>query len=113
VEDAGRGRAHDLDGSFARVNHQYFAGQMAKPRLSWSRTLTTRLLGHYLPGPDAVMVSATLDDPRVSVDAVHFVMRRELVHTKPSVSVVNSRRLAHTPAVRIDEQHFAHYAAAK
>src|SRR5262249_38625033 len=42
-----RGRSHDLNESFARVNAAYFGGLMTKPTLVWNRTLTARKFGHY------------------------------------------------------------------
>jgi hypothetical protein len=110
---SGRGRSHDLDESFERVNAAYFGGRMPKPRLVWNRTLTARKFGHYQPSRDALMISTSLDDPRVPAYMVDFVMYHELLHKKHGVATVNGRRLAHSPGFRADEQRFAQYDEAK
>jgi hypothetical protein len=104
-----RGRAHDLNEIFARVNSSYFGGLMPKPTLTWNRTLTARKFGHYQPGRDTIMISITLDDPEVPAFALDFVMYHELLHKKHGSMTVNGRRLSHSQAFRAEERQFAHY----
>src|SRR6266508_1000212 len=104
-----RGRAHDLNEIFARVNAAYFGGIMPKPTLTWNRTLTARKFGHYQPGRDTVMISITLDDPEVPAFALDFVMYHELLHKKHGSMTVNGRRLSHSQAFRAEERQFAQY----
>jgi hypothetical protein len=104
-----RGRAHDLDESFARVNAAYFDGQMPKPTLVWNRTLTARKFGHYQASRDTVMLSVSLDDARVPAFVVDFVLYHELLHKKHGAMIVNGRRLVHSPAFRAEERRFAEY----
>lgn len=108
-----RGRAHDLDVSFARVNAAYFDNQMPRPTLVWNRTLTARKFGHYQPSRDTVMLSVTLDDPQVPAYVVDFVLYHELLHKKHGSSLVNGRRLAHSPGFRAEERQFAEYETAE
>ncbi len=104
-----RGRAHDLNEIFARVNADYFGGLMPKPTLTWNRTLTARKFGHYQPSRDTVMISVTLDDPSVPDYVVDFVMYHELLHKKHGSITINGRRLAHSPSFRVEERQFAEY----
>jgi hypothetical protein len=104
-----RGRAHDLNEIFARVNEAYFDGLMLKPILTWNRMLTARKFGHYQPGRDTIMISVTLDDPEVPAFALDFVMYHELLHKKHGIMTVNGRRLSHSPAFRAEERRFAQY----
>jgi hypothetical protein len=104
-----RGRAHDLNEIFARVNATYFGGLIPKPTLTWNRTLTARKFGHYQPGCDAIMISITLDDPEVPAFALDFVMYHELLHKKHGFMTVNGRRLSHSQAFRAEERLFAQY----
>jgi len=104
-----RGRAHDLNEIFARVNAAYFGGLMPKPTLTWNRTLTARKFGHYQPGRDTIMISITLDDHEVPAFALDFVMYHELLHKKHGSMTVNGRRLSHSQAFRADERRFAKY----
>jgi hypothetical protein len=104
-----RGRAHDLNEIFARVNADYFGGLMPKPTLAWNRILTARKFGHYQPGRDTIMISITLDDPEVPPFVLDFVMYHELLHKKHGSMTVNGRRLSHSPAFRAEERRFAQY----
>jgi hypothetical protein len=104
-----RGRAHDLNEIFVRVNKAYFGGLMPKPILTWNRTLTARKFGHYQPSRDTVMISVTLDDPEVPAFVIDFVMYHELLHKKHGSMIVNGRRLSHSQAFRAEERRFAHY----
>ncbi len=109
VTTSGRGHAYDLDESFARVNAAYFDNRMPKPTLVWNRTLTARKFGHYQPSRDTVMISISLDDPKVPAYVIDFVLYHELLHKQHGVTTVNGRRLAHSPSFRADERRFAQY----
>jgi hypothetical protein len=104
-----RGRAHDLNEIFMRVNDVYFGGLMLKPTLTWNRTLTARKFGHYQPGRDTIMMSITLDDPDVPAYVLDFVMYHELLHKKHGSMTVNGRRLSHSQDFRAEERQFAQY----
>jgi hypothetical protein len=108
-----RGRAHDLNEIFSRVNNDYFGGLMPKPALTWNRTLTARKFGHYQPSRDTIMISITMDDPAVPSLALDFVMYHELLHKKHGSLTVNGRRLSHSQAFRAEERLFAKYAEAE
>jgi hypothetical protein len=104
-----KGRAHDLDESFERVNKKYFDGRLAKPSLVWNRTLTMRKFGHYQPSRDTLMLSISLDDSRVPAFVIDFVMYHELLHKKHGAASVNGRRQAHSPIFRADERLFTQF----
>ncbi len=101
-----RGRVHDLDESFHRVNQTYFGGQMARPTIGWNQTPTFSKFGHYQPARDSVMISVSLDSPEVSSTLLDYVMYHELLHKKHGAILVNGRRVAHSPAFRDDERRF-------
>lgn len=108
-----RGRHYDLDQVFDAVNARYFGGGLARPRLTWSRTITGRLLGYYQRSGDRLMISLALDDPRVPRAAMELVMYHELLHKHLGVQVVNGRHYAHTEAFRQAERQFEGYAEAQ
>ena len=107
-----RGRVHDLAHSFDRVNHHYFAGQMARPSLGWNAVPAKRKFAHYQPCRDLVLYSPFLDDPRVPEFVLDFVTYHELLHKKHGARFSAKRRLVHTTAFRADERRFLHYAEA-
>ncbi len=108
-----RGRHYDLEEVFDAVNTRYFGGGLARPRLTWSRTITGRLLGYYQRSGDRLMISQALDDPGVPRAVIDFVMYHELLHKHLGVQVVNGRHYAHTEAFRQAERHFDGYAEAQ
>lgn len=102
-----RGRVHDLEESFERVNRTYFGGCLERPVLSWNQTLTSNKFGHYQPARDTVMVSVSLDSQEVPESLLDFVMYHELLHKKHGSTTVNGRRVVHGPAFRAEERLFA------
>jgi hypothetical protein len=113
VEEQTAGLQHDLQASFDRVNAKYFGGSLARPRLSWSRSLSSRKLGHYDPIRDTVMVSSILDRADVEGYLLDFVMYHELLHKALGVDWRNGRQAIHTPEFRAKESKFEHCAAAE
>jgi hypothetical protein len=107
-----RGMVHDLELSFARVNSAYFSGAMPRPRLTWNRSFTSGKFGHYHYATDTVMISRTLDHPRVPSFVVDHVMHHELLHKKHGLHWQDGRGKAHTRAFRREEQQFAQYRSA-
>lgn len=100
------GAVHHLGEVFDRVNDTYFGSSMARPRLVWSESVTYRSFGHYVFATDTLLLSVSLDRPRVPELVVDFVMYHELLHKKHGVKLRNNRRMTHTPAFRRDEAAF-------
>jgi len=113
VEERTAGVHHDLRASFDRANGRYFGGELARPRLTWSRTFTGRKFGHYDPIRDTVMISSTLDHADVPAFVVDFVMYHELLHKKLGVGWRNGRQAIHTPEFKAEERRFEQYAEAE
>lgn len=104
-----KGRHHNLGEVFARVNAEYFGGQLSRPRLTWNHTLSQRKMAHYQPATDTLMVSISLDSTRVPDYVIDFVMYHDLLHKKLDVKVVDGRRYAHTPEFHAEERKFRQY----
>lgn len=113
VVEGTRGAVFDLAAVFDRVNAAFFAGQLPRPRLTWSRTFTRRKFGHYDHVKDQVMISSTLDQPHVPGFVVDFLMYHELLHKRHGIHWVNGRGLAHTRAFYADEARFPKLAEAE
>jgi hypothetical protein len=109
VVEGTRGAFQDLGESFDRVNARYFAGQMRRPKLTWSRSFTGRKFGHYDHVKDWVMVSSSLDQERVPRLVVDYLMFHELLHKKHGIRWVNGRGHAHTREFYAEERRFEGY----
>lgn len=105
IENA-RGKHYNLDELFHKVNREYFACSLVKPRLIWSQINTYRKFGHYEPARDRVMIALTFDDAKIPEYVVRFVLYHELLHKFHGATWVNGRRMVHTPEFRRDEDKF-------
>ena len=108
-----QGRVYDLDAVFENLNRQFFHGLMGRPRMSWSPRKTRRILGHYDPAHNAIVVSRVFDHPRVPRYAVEYIVYHEMLHLKHPVKLRGSRRCVHSPAFQEEERLFPHLADAK
>jgi len=108
-----RGQAYDLNAIFQKVNARYFQGRLERPRLTWNQTLTHRKFGHYQPANDTLMISITLDHPKIPAYLVEFVMYHELLHKAMGLKITNGRRYAHHKEFLEAEARFQHYTEAK
>jgi predicted metal-dependent hydrolase len=95
------------------VNREYFNGKIQQPHLVWNNRVTKRKFGHYQWDTDTVMVSRSLDDPRVPEFVVDFVIYHELLHKKRGSVLVNQRRVVHSKSFREEESCFARYSEAQ
>jgi hypothetical protein len=111
--ETAQGSCYHLDELFAKIDREYFGGQMVKPRLVWSGVLSSRKLGHYERTRDRIVMSQILDDNRIPRCVVEFVLYHELLHKHHGIKWVNGRCLAHTPEFRYSERKFRQYQEAE
>ena len=111
--ETAQGVCYDLEQLFDRLNQEYFAGEMTKPRLTWNQTLTHSKLGHYEPLRDRVVMSRTLDNSQIPQIVVEFVLYHELLHKYHGAKWVNGKRMVHTPEFRRSERKFTYYQEAE
>ncbi len=104
-----RGRAHDLDALFDRLDATYFHGSIERPRLEWAPTLSRERFGFYLSMHDVVCMNPLLDDPAVAASVVEFVLYHELLHKKHGSRLEGGRRHVHTPEFRAEERLHPHF----
>ncbi|OUL28139.1 SprT-like family protein [Nostoc sp. T09] len=113
ISENPQGKFYNLDDLFNKLNHEYFAGHLVKPRLAWSKITTYRKFAHYEPARDRVVMSLTLDNANIPEFVTEFVLFHELLHKYHGTKWVNGRRMVHTPEFRSDENKFQLYAEAQ
>ncbi len=64
--------------SFLRVTLHMDLALPSAPRLSWSKTRSNRRFGHQDPDHDCIVISRTLDDPKVPEFVLDYVVYHEL-----------------------------------
>ncbi len=101
-----RGHFYDLDAIFEDLNTRFFHGLMARPRMSWSQTKTRRILGHYDPAHNAIIISRIFDHPGVPLYVLEYIVYHEMLHLKHPVRLRGSRRCVHSAEFQAEEKLF-------
>jgi hypothetical protein len=113
VTETAQGNTYNLDQLFSTINHQYFAGTMNKPRLTWSSNLSHRKLGHYERTRDRIVISKILDHDQIPQYLVEFVLYHELLHKHHGIQWLNGKCMVHTPEFKRSERKFSQFQAAE
>jgi predicted metal-dependent hydrolase len=103
-----RGYFYDLDAIFEELNTRFFHGLMARPRMSWSQTRTRRILGHYDPAHNAIIISRIFDHFAVPAYVLEYIVYHEMLHLKHPVKLRGSRRCVHSAEFQAEEKLFPH-----
>ncbi len=101
-----RGQFYDLDAIFEQLNMRFFHGLMARPRMSWSQNKTRRILGHYDPAHNAIIISRLFDHPGVPAYVLEYIVYHEMLHLKHPVRLRGSRRCVHSAEFQAEEKLF-------
>jgi len=112
-----RGRAHDLQAIFDRLNAQEFDGAI-QARIGWGavrpgarrRTVKT---GVYLQDARVIRIHPTLDRPEVPEFYVAAVVFHEMLHQAVPAREVGRRRIVHGPEFRRRELAYRDHARAR
>jgi len=108
-----KGRMYDLDEVFETLNQKFFHGLMARPQLTWSDHNARRMLGHYDPAHNTIVISRVFDRPTTPRFAVEYLLYHEMLHLKHPVKMRGSRRCVHTPEFMAEEKLFPELEKAK
>ena len=108
-----RGKVHDLEAIFERLNARFFNGLLGRPQLGWSRGASRSMLGHFDPSHNAIIVSRIFDRPEAPPVALEYVMFHEMLHLQHPVDHSGVRRRVHTREFREAEKEFPELQEAK
>ncbi|MCY7375536.1 MAG: hypothetical protein LH472_06145, partial [Pyrinomonadaceae bacterium] len=107
------GEIYNLEEIFARINSIYFKNSIPKPTLTWSARQTYRILGHHDATHETIVISKSLDDGKVPLYVVEFVVFHEMLHIFHPTIHRDGRRYNHTPQFRRHEKKFARFEQAE
>jgi hypothetical protein len=112
-----RGRAHDLQVLFDRLNAEHFGGAI-DARIGWGPVRTGRRrrtvkTGVYVQDARLIRIHPTLDRPEVPEFYVAAVVFHEMLHQAVPPREVNGRRIVHGPDFRRRERAYPDHARAK
>lgn len=108
-----QGDYYDLDEIFETLNTRFFFGLLGRPQMTWSTQTARRLLGHYDPAHNTIMISKIFDHKRVPRYAVEYLVFHEMLHLKHPVKVKGGRRCIHSREFQADEKGFPQLEEAK
>ncbi len=108
-----KGKHHQLNPLFAKLNRLYFGDRVRVRHLSWSPRKSRRVLGHYDPAHEAIIVNRRLDHSKVPGFVVEFVLFHEMLHAFLGEVRCGGRNHFHHPAFREAERQFPDYHRAK
>jgi hypothetical protein len=101
-----KGAVQDLEAIFDRLNAEHFDGLLGRPDLGWSPTPSRRMLGHFDPSHNAIVISRIFDRSEVPLLALDYVMFHEMLHLRFPVEHSGSRRRIHTAEFREAEKRY-------
>jgi hypothetical protein len=108
-----QGHVYDLDTIFEDLNLRFFHGLMGRPRMSWSPTKTRRILGHYDPAHNAILISRIFDHAAIPRYAIEYIVYHEMLHLKHPVRLRGSRRCVHSAEFQAEEKLFPEWQRAE
>jgi predicted metal-dependent hydrolase len=108
-----RGHCYDLDTVFEDLNTRFFHGLLGRPQMSWSQTKTRRILGHYDPAHNAIIISRIFDHFAIPRYVLEYIVYHEMLHLKHPVKLRGSRRCVHSAEFQAEEKLFPKAAEAE
>ena len=108
-----RGRWHDLEEIFERLNQQLFQGELAMTRLGWSLQNSRTTLGHYDAGHGTIVINRVLDSLKAPAHLVEYLVFHEMLHMRFPVERNGHRRVVHSREFREAERKFPRYEEAR
>jgi len=109
AEHRPEGAHYDLEPLFARLNRQYFANALPRPRLGWSARSWRTQLGCFDPALQQIVINRQLDHTGVPEYVVGYVLYHEMLHLKHPMRFARCRRESHSAEFRKEEKRFADY----
>jgi len=102
-----KGKFHNLEEIFDKLNKKYFQNKLSKPILGWSLKKSSRKLGGYDFVNKVLVINSALDDSKVPDYVVEMIMYHEMLHVKHSYEKRKSgRKCFHTTVFREEEKKF-------
>jgi len=108
-----QGDHQNLEAVFEGLNSQFFDGLLGRPQLGWSRQPSRRMLGHFDPSHNAIIISRVFDRAEAPALALEYVMFHEMLHLRYPVDHTGAKRRVHTKEFRAAEKVFPQLKEAK
>ncbi len=107
------GHHYDLNEVFETLNTRFFHGLLGRPVLTWSAHHARRMLGHYDPAHNTIVVSRVFDRADTPRCAIEYLLYHEMLHLKHPVRTRAGRRCIHSREFQAEERLFPELDQAK
>lgn len=108
-----KGKVFDLLPIFASLNDVYFDNQVEIRHLSWSQRANRTTLGHFDAAHHAIIINKRLDNPKVPLYVVSYVLYHEMLHAFLGEETSGEGRRIHHRRFKEAEKGFPDYSKAK
>lgn len=108
-----RGRIYDLEKIFQELNARYFHGLLGMPILTWSRTRSRTMLGHFDPIHNTIVISRLFDSGSVPRCVLEYLLYHEMLHLKYPIRYRGGRRTIHSAEFQQEERRFDNFEQAR
>jgi predicted metal-dependent hydrolase len=89
------------------LRHSVFSGlELPKIKVKWSVNDSRRRVGFYDPAFKTIVISKSLDSPKVPEFVLEYVVFHELLHAKHGEKLSGKKVFVHTRAFKEDEEKF-------
>lgn len=107
------GKYYDLLNIYEAVNRAYFEGSVSST-ITWGKkspryAVRKRTLGSYSSHTNAIRINPLIDNSRVPLYFVEFIVYHEMLHAYIGVKSKNGRRSVHSKEFREHEKIFRDY----
>ncbi len=107
------GRHYDIHNLYESINKEYFEGTVSA-LTTWGtksprRAVRRRTLGSYSSHTNMIRINPVLDNERVPLYFIEFIVYHEMLHASMGVGMKNGRRSVHSKEFREREKMFRDY----
>ncbi|MBM2839208.1 MAG: hypothetical protein HW415_1833 [Deltaproteobacteria bacterium] len=107
------GKHYDLLNIYESINKAYFEG-LVSATITWGKkspryAVRKRTLGSYSSHSNSIRINPVIDNLRVPVFYLEFIVYHEMLHAHIGVKSKNGRRSIHSKEFRVGEKVFKYY----
>ncbi|MCK4907415.1 MAG: hypothetical protein KAS64_07690 [Spirochaetes bacterium] len=108
-KNSARGLVYDLDLIFEKLNKKYFDNKLSASGLSWTMNVAKSRTGYYYPLSNEIFISTALDDKKVPLYVVEFVLYHEMLHMEDGIDSIKPGKKIHNLSFKKREKKFKYY----
>jgi hypothetical protein len=104
---------YDLEKFFFELNEKYFHNEIKKPLLKWSKKNNYCKFGEYIPTKHEIIISKSLDNPKIPELLVKYILYHEMLHIKYPTKLTESGFNIHHQEFKFHEKKYENYQEAE